>query len=606
MNSGFRFPRIFLAVLAAWLTVFGSITRAETKATATLSQTTIAPGDATSITIEVSGARPENLPQIAVAGLTFQYSTGQEMTRIENGRVERSVSLTYMVTGNMPGAFIIPALEIKTDAGVLKTEPLHLRVEAPAPGGQKPAANGEEPVTFVEIEVSKKNVYIGEAVPVEVKLYFDRRIRYRIEEMPVLEGEGFTKVRFPRPNEGVVSKDGREYELITFRTTISPSKAGKVILGPLEVPFIASIPRAKRARPRGPLDLFDNGFFDDPFGSFSQMERRKVTAEPVELEVKPLPAAGRPVDFSGAIGKFQLSAEGSPRQVKVGDPITLKMRVSGSGNFDRVKAPTLVDEKGWHAYEPSNVFTPRDEMQTSGVKSFEMAVVPEEKKTEMPQVHFSYFDPETAKYVTLTSDAAPLKVEGGAPPASVSPPIAGANLEAQPPPTPEPSKEVVKDIVGLKYEFGTERNSFEPIYRSRIFWIAQGVPALALIGLLGARFFRKDEAKSRAATLKREREELWRKVRSEAGHAEFFQTAARLVQVETALVTGRPEASVDAQAARALRDLDEETAAGIDEIFNKRAELLYAGAAASDGRISEQEKDRALTALERFQEGRVK
>ncbi len=604
MNSTFRFSRTFLIALTAWLGAFGPLARADTKATATLSQPTIAPGDAISMTIDVSGVQQLNPPQtIQVEGLDVRYSGYQQSTRIENGRVERSVTLTYVVSGNTPGAFTIPAIEIKTDAGVLKTEPVALRVETPTPGSQPPA--GDNPQTFVQIEVAKKTVFLGEAVPVVVRLYVDKRIRWRIEEMPVLEGEGFTKVKFPRPREDMVRKDGRDYEVLTFRTSISPGKAGKVVLGPMDVSFVASIPRAKKVRPRNPLDLFDDGFFNEPFGPFGQMERRKVTAEPVELDVKPLPAAGRPADFSGAIGKFEMAVEGTPKQVKVGDPVTLKMHITGSGNFDRVNAPKLVEPKGWHAYEPSNVFSPNDEISTNGTKSFEMAVVPEEKKTQMPQVRFSYFDSDTEKYVTLTSDPAPLNVEGGAPPVP-APPLAKANPEPETPPAPEPPKEVVKDIVGLKYEFGTARDSFEPMYRSRVFGFAQGIPALALLGLLGARLFRKDEAKSRAAALKREHDELWRKVRSESGHAEFYQTAARLVQVETAMATGRPDASVDAQTARASRELDEETAAGIEEIFSKRAELLYAGAARSDGRVSESDKDRALTALERFREGRTR
>ena len=594
--------RTYLVLLAAWLGVFCASTRAETKATATLSQTTIAPGDATSMTIEVSGAQQLNPPQnIEVEGLEIRYNGYQQSTQILNGRVERSVTLTYMVSGNSTGAFIIPAIEIKTDVGTLRTDPLHLRIEAPTPGTQRPATNGDEPLAFAKIEVAKKTVYLGEAVPVEVRLYVDKRIRWRLEEMPVLEGEGFTKVRFPRPREEAVRKDGRDYDVLTFRTTISPGKAGKMTLGPMEVPFVASIPRAKKARPRSPLDLFDNGFFDDPFGPFGQMERRKLTAEPAELDVKPLPAAGRPADFSGAVGKFQLAVEGNPKQVKVGDPVTLKMRVSGTGNFDRVNAPELVDRKGWHPYEPSNVFSPNDELSTSGTKTFDMAVVPEEKKTQMPQVRFSYFDSDAEKYVTLTSEPMPLSVEGGAPP-PVPAPVAKVNPEPEPAMPPASAKEEVKDIVGLKYEPGKLRDSFEPMYRSRAFWIAQGVPLLALIGLLGARILRKDEAASRAAALRRERDEMNRKVRSATDHAEFFQAAARLVQIETALATGRSDTSVDAQTARASRELDAEIAAGIDEIFSKRAELLYAGSAGSDGRVSESERDRALTTLERFQE----
>ncbi len=601
------FPRTFFILLAAWLGVFGAVTRAETKATATLSQTTIAPGDAISLTIEVSGAQQINPPQnIEAEGLDIRYNGYRQSTQIINGRVDRSVTLTYAVSGNAAGAFIIPAIEVRTEAGILKTEPLHLRIEAPAPGAKRSAANGGEPVAFAEITVPKKSAYLGEAVPVEVKLYVDKRIRWRIEEMPVLEGEGFTKVKFPSPREDEVRRDGRDYEVLTFRTTIAPGKAGKLTLGPMEVPFIASIPRAKRARPRSPLDLFDNDFFNDPFGPFGQMERRKVTAEPMELDVKPLPAAGRPADFSGAVGKFQMAVGGSPKQVKVGDPVTLNMRVSGTGNFDRVNAPELVDRKGWHPYEPSAVFTPNDDLSNSGSKTFEMAVVPEEKKTQMPQVRFSYFDSDAEKYVTLTSAPSPLTVEGGAVPAPAPTIVAKAKADPQPEPSPTPQKEIVKDIAGLKYEFGAVRNSFEPMYRSRAFLLAQSVPLLALLGFLGARIFRKDETAKRAAVLRRERDELRRKLRVETGCADFFQTAARLVQVETAIATGRADASVDAMAARASRELDDETAAGIDEIFSKRVEMLYAGSSRGDGRVSESDKDRALTALERFQEAHAR
>ena len=592
----FRISRFASAFAFVWLGMFCYCADAEPRAAATLSQTTVSPGDSITLAVDVTGAKPVNpVPNIDVAGLDIVFTGPRQVMQLINGRFDRTVTLVYTITGRNPGNFVIPALNVPTDAGVLKTEPVALKVEPPTPGSQ----GNDDPVAFAKIEVPKATVYLGEAVPVEVRLYVDQRIRLRLEEMPVLEGEGFTKVRFPRPREDAMRKDGRDYVVITFRTAISPGKAGKVTLGPMDVPFLASIPRAKRARPRSQFDPFDNGIFDDPFGMFGQMERRKVTADPVELDVKPLPSAGRPADFSGAVGKFQMAVESSPKRVKVGDPVTLKMRISGTGNFDRVNAPTLTELAGWHPYEASSDFKPADELSSSGTKTFEMAVVPEEKKTQMPQVQFSYFDSDAEKYVTLKSEPAPLAVEGGAP----APVAAKATPASEPAATPEPAKAVVTDIVGLKYERGARRDSFEPMYRSRIFWIAQGVPLLALLGFLGARFLRKDEAYSRVAALRRERSELWRKVRSESGHAEFFQKAARLVQVETALATGRPDASVDAAAARSSRALDEETAAGIDEIFSKRAELLYAGSAGNDGRVSQDERDRALTALERYANG---
>ena len=600
--TSIRFCCLFIAFCS--LAVFTAAAQNRPQATASLSQTTMAPGDAAALTIEVSGINRIDPPDsISASGLDIRYNGHRQNTRITNNQVIQSVSFMYTVEARNAGTFTIPSVSVRTDAGELKTQPLTLTVRATTPGSRTPSGDGA--MAFASIDVPKKTVYLGESVPVEVSVYFDQRIRARIEEMPVLEGEGFTKVKFPRPRQGMTRRDGREFEVLTFRTTISPGKAGTVKLGPMEVQFLASIPRARRNRPRSPLDLFDDSFFDDPFGAFGQLERRKITAEVVELEVKPLPAAGRPEGFSGAVGKFQMSVEGNPKRVKVGDPITLKMQISGTGNFDRVNAPVLVDPSGWHPYDPSDNFKPNDELSTSGTKVFEMAVVPEEKKTQMPQVRFSYFDPDSAKYVTLKSEPVALVVEG-APSAPAPPRAAGATEPPPEAPAPAPPPETVKDIEGLKYEMGVRRSSFAPLYRTRVFWLAQAVPLLGLLALLGVRFLRKDEATTRAAVLRKERADLWRKLRSESDEAEFFQTAARLVQIQTALTDGRPAASVDAAAARSAHALDAETAAGITEIFNARDERVFAGAGRGDGGLDADTRARVFTTLERFEKCHAK
>jgi hypothetical protein len=602
--SSIRFCCLFIAFCS--LSVFGATGQNAPQATASLSQSTMAPGDAATLTIEVSGINKIDPPDsIAANGLTIHYNGYRQNTRITNNQVIQSVSLMYTVEARNAGTFTIPSVGVRTDAGEIKTQPLTLTVQPATAGAKVPAEGGA--MAVASIEVPKKTVYLGESVPVEVRVYFDQRIRAQIEEMPVLEGDGFSKVKFPRPRQEMARKGGREFDVWTFRTTISPGKAGAVKLGPMEVSYLASIPRAKRNRSRPPFDLFDDSFFDDAFSAFRQMERRKVTAEAIDLEVKPLPAAGRPEGFSGAVGKFQMSVEGNPKRVKVGDPITLKMQISGTGNFDRVNAPVLVDPSGWHPYDPSDNFKPNDELSTSGIKAFEMAVVPEERKTQMPQVRFSYFDPESGKYVTLKSDPAALVVEGA--PSAPAPPkttIATEPAPEAPAPVAAPAPETVKDIVGLKYEMGTRRDSFAPLYRTRVFWLAQALPMLAFLTLLGLRFLRKDEATTRAAGLRKERADLWRKLRSESDEAEFFQAAARLVQIQTALTDGRPAASVDAAAARSARELDAETVAGITEIFNARDERVFAGVARGDGRLDAETRTRVFATLERFEKCHAK
>src|SRR6185312_3796296 len=108
-------------------------------------------------------------------------------------------------------------------------------------------------------------------------------------------------------------------------------------------------------------DPFPDPSFGDLFGMMGQQERRTIRSEPVTLDVKPLPPKAPP-QFSGAIGNFTMTTEAKPTTLQVGDPITVTSTITGRGNFDRVNAPVLEDERGWHKYPPSSKFTQDDDV----------------------------------------------------------------------------------------------------------------------------------------------------------------------------------------------------------------------------------------------------
>jgi len=331
-----------------------------------------------------------------------------------------------------------------------------------------------------------------------------------------------------------------------------------------------------------------------------------VKAEAVELTVKPLPQAGKPADFSGAVGNFQLAMEGSPKQVKIGDPITVKLKITGRGNFDRVASPVLNDSAGWRTYPPANTFQADDPVNFTGTKTFEMAVIPETKKTAMPEYHFSYFDPVAEKYVTLKSVPGQLVVEGDQLPAPK------AVLTQSDSAAPEPKKPAAEprpdDILGLRYDPDAPR-SFAPLYERREFWFVQGGIAVILLGLIAFKIRREPNVAVRQkAALRQEKEAVWRRLRSaDLGHVDFFDSAARLAQIQTALVTGRAVAAIDAAAVRAAAKLDESAAETIEDIFSARAELHYAGrGGGGDGQVSTAERERVFEALKQLEKGHAK
>jgi hypothetical protein len=118
-----------------------------------------------------------------------------------------------------------------------------------------------------------------------------------------------------------------------------------------------------------------------------------------ELNVLPLPTLGRPRDFSGAVGDFDVSSDISPSRVAAGDPLTLHLRVRGVGNFDRVDSAMLDHLEHWKTYPPKSSFKASDAAQTHGEKVFEQPLIAEEPGEQtIPAIDFSYFNPRTQRY----------------------------------------------------------------------------------------------------------------------------------------------------------------------------------------------------------------
>jgi hypothetical protein len=582
-----------------------------------LSNDRVAVGESLELEIQVTGAKgPVDAPPVNVDGLSIQYYGPSQSSQIQivNGRFTSSSTLThvYSVVPQRAGTFTIPAFTLSADGRTLRTLPVTLRVEPNTNTGAGGGQEAQGQLGFAEFQLPKKTVYLGETIPVTLRLYVDARVGPRLEAMPLLEGDGFTKTKLTEPRQELARKDGREYHVFAFRTAVTPSRTGTVTLGPSEIVFNAQIRENRRGRSRSLLEqMLGDDPFNDPFFNPTRVQRVVTKAPAVDLEVKPLPAEGRPKSFSGAVGQFKMSAVGSPRQLKVGEVLTMKVTINGQGNFDRINAPPIVDPTDWQLYPAKGEFQRDDEIGLSGTKTFEMAVIPEKSTNAMPTYEFAYFDPERGKYAALRAGGAPIEVTGAPvpPPPSAAPPRADDANEkpagksdsaaaATSPHAPAPT-----DILGIRYDFGRAVSSFELPHESRAFLLAQAVPLAALLGSLIWRMRRTDEASRRVGQLRRKKAQLGRQLRSANSIEEFLEAAARWVQIDTALVTGRPEHGVDATTARTSRVLDAETAGAIDELFAARAELLYAGAGRGGETATFGNEDRAkwMRALDHFE-----
>src|SRR6266481_4353332 len=579
--------------------------------TAVLGNSEAVVGQTVQMEIKVTGANNADLPaEISVDGLEIHQTGTSRQFEMHNLTTSSSTVYIYTILPLKPGTFTIPPQMIRVGSSSLRTPALKLNV-SDSPNRSTLSNQTAQPanpnqLVFAELIVPKKSAFVGEIVPAEIRLGFDTRAHPKLIDGPEISGQGFTAQKLQQGGENLETINGRTYDVVTFKTAIAAARAGKFDLGPVKAKAQVLVPRRPETRrSRSPFDLFNldypfsDPFFSDPFGQFGERREVEINSDPVAFEVKPLPP-NAPASFSGAIGNFTIATEAKPKSVQVGDPITVTSTISGRGNFDRVNAPALEDEHGWHKYPPSSKFKQDDEVGISGAKTFETVISPNEEKQALPPLVFSYFDPVKENYVTLRSDAMPITVEGGTAPAPAviaSQPGPAATVAASAKPSPKP-----QDILYQLTERPKVAQSFTPLYARPLFWTAQFIPLLALLGLIGwkaTQAHRENREAQRIAALQHEAAELMRKLRrNDSSPQEYFSQASRAVRVKTALARNIDPNAVDAETAATAFDLDENERTQLRRLFERSDELRYSGAHNGAETISPESRREVLDLLE--------
>jgi len=585
--------------------------------TAVLSKSEAVVGEDVQLEIRLTGARGADAPeQIPVDGLEIHRTGTSQRVEINNFNLTASVSYDYTVLPLRAGMFSIPPQTIRVGSNSLRTPPLTLHVAASSNQQATQNRRGARPTTdtsklvFAELIVPKKNAFVGEMVPVQVRLGYDPRTHPQLTEPPEIIGQGFTAQKLQQSSENLETINGRTYNIVTFKSAIAAVHSGKLEIGPVKAKAQVVVPRRLSSpRSRSPFDLFDQDdpfsdpFFSNPFGQFGERREVEISSEPVTLDVKALPQSAPP-SFSGAIGNFTMTTEAKPKSVQVGDPITVTSTISGRGNFDRVNAPVVEDEHGWHKYPPSSKFKQDDEVGISGAKSFETVLSPNEKKQSLPMLAFSYFDPVKEQYVTLRSEPIAITVQGGAAPTQ----NVAASRPASPTPAPATRPAATAKPADILYQL-TEQpaatESFAPLYTRPVFWTAQLIPFLALIGLAGwkIRQAKADNREARRITaLQHELAERMRKLhRADASPREYYAEASRAVRVKAALASGSRQIDpnvVDAETAADTFGLNGDSRERLRRLFEQSDELQYSGAHNGSGKISSEDRRDVLELIE--------
>lgn len=601
-RAGCYYFSLFLGILGILSLLYGSLTQAnaaDVSVQASLSQSTATVGEAVDLEIRVNGARGGRTPrEIQVEGLSINYNGESTSMQMNNFNVSVSVTYTYSVVPQRAGTFTIPAQTIEVNGKSYTTQPMTLSVGASAAG-----ADSNDNLAFAELVIPKNKAYVGEVIPVELRIYVDSRIRWQLQQLPSISGEGFTTQKLTEPIRNQLQKNGHTYDLITFKTAITPIKTGNLGIGPVEIHCVAQIPQKRKRQRLGPGDMD----FNDPFGMFAPPPQAvTIRIDRNELEVKSLPP-NPPKSFAGAVGTFSIASKATPTKVNVGDPITLSLAISGRGNFDRVNAPKLMEESGWRTYPASNKFKADDDIGISGVKTFEMAVIPEQVQSRLPQIEFSYFDPVTEKYVTIQAERDPISVavvQAISPSqaqvqASNSPQTPTPTASAAPTPTPIPAD--IRYILTGPAPWG---RSFKPVFTNKLFWQLQILPLLGVAAFAAFQFVRlrkSDSNSQRLTELRHKKAELMDRLSNATIDPQsFYDAAMQIIQLEAAChLPGHIPSSIGADQACDSKPLDQNTRERIRAIFDTCEEYRYAGSGAE--KISPEKRAEIIETLKEFQ-----
>ncbi|GKT09240.1 BatD family protein [Desulforhabdus sp. TSK] len=364
------------------------------------------------------------LHDFSVESLGSRSNSSSSIT-IVNGRMSKVEThgyvLSFQLTPKKTGRITIPSLSVPVDGKTYPTQPILLQVEPP-----------ETTEDFhLKVSFSKTRFYVGEPVRMTVTWYLARDVKDFAFHLPILEVPGlvFSDPQVDQGNgkqyyqvplgqgtaigeKGRESTNGREYMTLSFTKVVSASQPGTLEVPPSSVSCkaLTGIARDPRRRSGNPMDDFMNDDFFRP-GRREIFKTFVARSEPLSLTVLPLPAEGRPKDFSGAVGRFHMEVAAHPTQVNVGDPITLTVSIKGSGNLESIQPASL-----FHNDTLEKEFKVPEEMAAGvvkdGVKTFTQTLrAKSDSVTAIPPLRFATFDPEQGKYQVAQSPPIPLQVK---------------------------------------------------------------------------------------------------------------------------------------------------------------------------------------------------
>ena len=374
-------------------------------------------------TQDVADFKAGNIPS-AIEVIAGPYTSSQSSYQMMNGHTSSSSSITYTYTlyATKNGTYTIspakavvhgktitsPALKISvvgtakpTASGAPKLHDYDNDDDAVRAAGSKISGND----LFIKVSASKRRVREQEPVLLSYKVYSLVELTQLNGKMPDLNGFHTQEVKLPTQKSFHLERlNGKNYKCVTWSQYVMyPQMSGELKIPSIKFDGIV----VQRNRSVDPFEAIFNG------GSGYVELKKEIEAPGLTLQVDPLPA--RPTNFSGGVGNFTISAQLNKKEAKTGEPLNLRIVVSGSGNLKLLKAPIVNFPKSFDKYDVK--VTDKTHLTTNGIEGnmiYDFLAVPQQiGKYDIPPTEFVFYDTKKQQYHTIRTQRFSLKIEKG-------------------------------------------------------------------------------------------------------------------------------------------------------------------------------------------------
>lgn len=414
----FQLP-LLLKLLVLWMGITSALTAFSQGFSAQVSSKKVQVGTPFelmfTISVQAANFTPPNLSDFDVVSGPNQSSSIQ----VVNGAVSQQLIISYGLVPKKEGKLNIGPATIVSGNQKIASNPISIEA---VKGNVNTSSNSEEEnkaaykskiggdEVFFRTFVSKTKCYQGEQITITQKIY-SRYDVVGIKDAKIPSYSGFWTQQQDK-NAQIQAKqenlEGVTYVSFEYSKTFAfPTKSGELTVESTDLELV--VRKASSRKPRNIFEqFFGNGGYEDVIA--------KVKSKPVKITVMELPELGKPANFNGAVGNFSYKVESNKQSLKANEALNLKIALNGKGNLKLIDAPRLNLPESFEVYDPKineNISTAGG---VSGSKSFDYLIIPrEEGSFQLDDLTFSYFNPETAQYVTLPASQINIQVLPGDP-----------------------------------------------------------------------------------------------------------------------------------------------------------------------------------------------